>query len=111
LQFLNILKDSGVQKHFKNGAIPKSHKSRAYQNSVKMKKILTKILAIILIVVTLSSCATLFGGPVTACQKTKPASGQAQRDVRVGALVLDIILFTPSLIVDFATGAIYKPCK
>jgi hypothetical protein len=75
-----------------------------------MKKLLMKISAIVLIVVTLSSCATLFGGPVTACQTTKPASGQPQREVRAGALILDIVIFIPSLIVDFATGAIYKPC-
>jgi hypothetical protein len=26
-------------------------------------------------------------------------------------MVADILLFWPGLIVDFATGAIYKPCK
>jgi hypothetical protein len=25
-------------------------------------------------------------------------------------MIADILLFCPSLIVDFATGAIYKPC-
>ncbi len=58
---------------------------------------------------TLSSCATVFGGPVTAYQKTPPAAGQPQRDIRVGALIADILLFWPGTIVDFATGAIYKP--
>lgn len=58
---------------------------------------------------SLSSCATVFGGPVSSYQKTKPAPGQPQRDVRVGALIADIILFWPGTIVDFATGAIYKP--
>ncbi len=56
-----------------------------------------------------SSCATIFGGPVSAYQKTKPAAGQPQRNVRAGALVADILLFWPGAIVDFATGAIYKP--
>ncbi|WP_431107878.1 hypothetical protein [Winogradskyella poriferorum] len=41
-------------------------------------------------------------------KKTKPAPGQQQRDVRVGWLIADILLFAPGLIVDFATGAIYK---
>lgn len=58
---------------------------------------------------SLSSCATVFGGSVSNYQKTKPAPGQPQRDVRVGALIADIILFWPGTIVDFATGAIYKP--
>jgi hypothetical protein len=70
------------------------------------------ILAILLLVaVILPSCATLFCGPVSACQRTKPAAGEPQREVRVGALVLDILLFWPGVIVDFATAAIYKPCN
>lgn len=77
-----------------------------------MKK-LNKQIAIILatIMLTMSSCATVFGGKVTAYQKTKPLPGQQQREVRVVALIADIILFWPGLIVDFATGAIYKPKK
>lgn len=73
-----------------------------------MKK-LTKFISYLIIAGVLSSCATVFGGKVTAYQKTKPAPGQPQRDVRVGALIADILLFWPGLIVDFATGAIYKP--
>ncbi|MEI6749141.1 MAG: hypothetical protein WCM93_08265 [Bacteroidota bacterium] len=75
-----------------------------------MKKRVLQIVAIALIATSLSSCATVFGGPVSACQRTKPASGQPARAVRGGALVADILLFWPGLIVDFATGAIYKPC-
>jgi len=75
-----------------------------------MKKVLLNVVGMLLIVATLSSCATVFGGKVSTCQKTKPATGQPAREVRVGALVADILLFTPGLIVDFATGAIYKPC-
>lgn len=71
-------------------------------------KHLKKITAIVLILMITSSCATVFGGPVTASQKRKPAPGEPQRDVKVGFLIADIILFAPSLIVDFATGAIYK---
>lgn len=58
---------------------------------------------------TLCNCATVFGGPINAHQKRKPAPGEPQRDIRVVALVADIILFLPGTIVDFATGAIYKP--
>lgn len=75
-----------------------------------MKKTILKITAMILIAGFLSSCATVFGGPVSSCQRTKPAVGQPTRPVRAGALIADIILFWPGTIVDFATGAIYKPC-
>lgn len=73
-----------------------------------MKKILNASVAIIL-ASALTGCATIFGGPVSAYQKTKPGPGEPQRDVRVGALIADIILFWPGAVVDFATGAIYKP--
>lgn len=75
-----------------------------------MKKI-KNVIALSMIAIMMSSCATVFGGPVTAHQKTKPAAGEPQREVRVGALVADILLFWPGTIVDFATGAIYKPKK
>jgi hypothetical protein len=75
-----------------------------------MKRNVSKVAAILLIAVTMSSCATVFGGAVSECQKTKPGPGQPSRDVRVGALVADILLFWPGAIIDFATGAIYKPC-
>jgi hypothetical protein len=58
---------------------------------------------------SLSSCATLFGGSVTQAQRTPPKAGEPTRPIRVVALIADIVLFWPSLIVDFATGAIYKP--
>ena len=74
-----------------------------------MKKNLAKGMAFVLLAASMSSCATVFGGPVTDYQKTKPAPGEPQREVRVGALIADIILFWPGAVVDFATGAIYKP--
>ncbi|MBN2616380.1 MAG: hypothetical protein JXR71_11870 [Bacteroidales bacterium] len=74
-----------------------------------MIKKLIKTVAVVLIAFSVTSCATVFGGKITQYQKTKPAPGQAQRQVRVGALVADILLFWPGAIVDFATGAIYKP--
>ena len=57
---------------------------------------------------SLSSCATLFGGKVTEHQRRKPMPGEVQRQVRPVALIADI-LFWPALIVDFGTGAIYRP--
>ncbi|MBC8084008.1 MAG: hypothetical protein H7Z21_12420 [Hymenobacter sp.] len=71
---------------------------------------LRQLIIVGLAATSLSSCATVFGGPVTTYQKTKPAPGQPQREVRVGALVADILL-TGALgtAIDFATGAIYKP--
>ena len=75
-----------------------------------MKKF-RKVIAIGFIALMMTSCATVFGGKVTAHQKKKPVPGEQQRQVRVGALIADIILFAPGLIVDFATGAIYKPQK
>jgi hypothetical protein len=58
----------------------------------------------------LSSCATVFGGRVTVHQKQKHLPGAPTRQVRVGALIADILLFPlVSVPVDFTTGAIYKP--
>jgi hypothetical protein len=76
-----------------------------------MKKSVFKLTAIALVVTSLTSCATVFGGKVSDCQRTKPKEGEASRQVRVGALVADILFFTPGVIIDFATGAIYKPCE
>lgn len=73
------------------------------------KKLLFSAATASILMGSLSSCATLFGGRVTAYQKTPPMVGQPAREVRIGALVADLLLFWPSLAVDFATGAIYKP--
>lgn len=59
---------------------------------------------------SMTSCATIFGGRVEECQRTKPPAGQPSRKVRVVPLIADILIFAPALIVDFATGAMYKPC-
>ncbi|NWJ50601.1 MAG: hypothetical protein HXX14_07030 [Bacteroidetes bacterium] len=75
-----------------------------------MKKLFLRFAAIVLIAATLSSCATVFGGQISACQRTKPAPGKPAREVRAVALIADIVLFWPGTIVDFVTGAIYKPC-
>ena len=76
-----------------------------------MKRKILNVFAIALIAVALSSCATVFGGSVSNYQKTKPNEGQPSREVRTGALVADILLFWPGAVVDFATGAIYRPAK
>jgi hypothetical protein len=70
----------------------------------------TSMIALVFVVAMLStSCATLLGGPISEEQKRKPKPGEPQREVRVLALLADLILFAPGTIVDFATGAIYKP--
>lgn len=76
-----------------------------------MKKLFTSIAVAAVIITSFPSCATVLGGPVSECQRTKPAPGQPSRKVRAGALIADIILIPIiGLIVDFSTGAIYKPC-
>jgi len=75
-----------------------------------MKKKIFNVLAILTIAATLSSCATVFGGRVSDCQRTRPAAGQPSREIRGVALVADILLFWPGTVIDFATGAIYRPC-
>ena len=76
-----------------------------------MRKVILKCSVMVLIIITLSSCATVFGGRVSSCQRTRPAEGQPTRAIRGGALVADILLFWPGIGVDFITGAIYKPCE
>lgn len=74
-----------------------------------MQKI-RQMLALVLMGSAMSGCATILGGPITAYQKTKPVAGQPQRELRVGALVADILLTgVLGTAIDFATGAIYKP--
>lgn len=71
---------------------------------------LQRFIAFGLIAASISSCATILGGPINAYQRTKPLPGQPQREVRVGALVADILLVgLLGVGVDFATGAIYRP--
>ncbi|AKD57912.1 hypothetical protein [Spirosoma radiotolerans] len=76
-----------------------------------IKKITVLALAAITVSSSLTSCATVFGGRVTDHQKRKPLPGETQREVRVGALIADVLLFWPGAVVDFATGAIYRPLR
>lgn len=73
-----------------------------------MKKVKQSIIMTLLCIYC-SSCATVFGGHVTQAQRTKPKAGEPSRAVRGGALVADLLLFWPGLIIDFADCAIYKP--
>jgi hypothetical protein len=74
-----------------------------------MKKSLTRSLFALPILASMSSCATVFGGRVTEYQRTRPATGQPAREIRAGALIADVVLFWPGTVVDFITGAIYRP--
>lgn len=77
-----------------------------------MKTKVNQLIAVVCITAALSGCATVFGGPRTSYQRTKPGPGEPKRNLRVGALVADILLtpiFFPLLIIDFATNAIYTP--
>jgi hypothetical protein len=75
-----------------------------------MKKVIKLVIFGSLVIVTLNSCATILGGSVSECQRTKPLPGKPSREIRVGYLIADII-FSPFWIVDLATGAIFKPCN
>jgi hypothetical protein len=74
----------------------------------KSKKAILMAMATLCLSGSLSSCAIIFGGKVTEHQRRKPMPGEVQRQVRPVALIADI-LFWPALIVDFGTGAIYRP--
>ena len=77
-----------------------------------MRNLISKsLLLVLLISVTLlgSSCATVLGGRVSTAQRTKPESGEPARKIRVVALVADFCFGVVPVIVDFATGAIYRP--
>lgn len=76
----------------------------------KLKNATSVALAALCLSASLTSCATIFGGPITEYQKRRPMPGEQRRPIRVGALVADILLFPLiSIPGDFITGAIYKP--
>lgn len=71
-----------------------------------------KLLLLLLCCVMLTSCATILGGHISDCQKTKPADG-THRQLRWWVCI-PIIPFNwgpVGVIVDLADGAAYKPCK
>jgi hypothetical protein len=76
-----------------------------------MKKMILLITGFILIL-ELTSCATIVGGQVTESQRRKPLPGEQSRQIKVGALIADAVFFGGfGILVDFATGAIYKPVE
>ncbi len=76
-----------------------------------MKKVILLICGFILIL-ELTSCATIVGGQVTESQRRKPLPGEQSRQIRVGALIADAVFFGGlGILIDFATGAIYKPME
>ena len=76
-----------------------------------MKKMILLITGFILIL-ELTSCATIVGGQVTESQRRKPLPGEQSRQIKVGALIADAVFFGGlGILIDFATGAIYKPAE
>ena len=73
-----------------------------------MKKIMKRTAALGMLFLC-ANCATVLGGPITEKQRKKPLPGELQREIRIVALLTDLVLFPPGVIIDFATGAIYKP--
>lgn len=66
----------------------------------------------ILILVTqlmMTGCASVLGGQKTDHQRHRPECGEPRRQLRVGMIIADLVLFPPGLIIDFATRKIYKP--
>ena len=70
-----------------------------------------KIVIALTLVVTFSSCASVFGGHITKHQTSKPKKGEEKRRVRVVPLILNAWLFPIGIGIDFLTGAAYKPYK
>lgn len=78
---------------------------------MNIKKFILFICAIA-IIFEMTSCATIIGGHVTDSQRRKPLPGEQTRQIKVGALVADAFFFGGlGILIDFATGAIYKPVK
>ena len=75
-----------------------------------MKKLLFSVLTLAVLLNT--GFGTILGGRIDRCQTTKGESGTPTRSIRPFALIGDIFIggFIINLIVDFADGAIYKPC-
>ena len=72
---------------------------------------IAKPLLIAAIAISFTSCATVFGGRVGVCQRTKPVKGQPSRAIRPVPLIANILFFWPGIVVDLLTCATYKPCQ
>ena len=88
---------------------PKTLQSRHNLIIAIMKKMFLMLL-VFAACFTFTGCATIMGGKITECQRTKPKPGEPARQLRIWPLIFQI--WEPvGLIIDFSTGAIYKPCK
>ncbi len=68
------------------------------------------LFCLFVLMLEITSCATIVGGQVTESQRRKPLPGEQSRQIKVGALIADAFFFGGvGIIIDFATGAIYKP--
>lgn len=78
-----------------------------------MKKRYNSAKSMVLLWVTcflFSNCATIFGGKITDYQKIKPAKDLPRRSLRPVPLIIEVASGAwLALVIDFATGAIYKP--
>ena len=73
-------------------------------------KIKSTVALLLAVSILSTSCATILGGSRTTYQVTKPKDGEPQRQVRAGYIIADVLLTGAlGIIIDFATGAIYKP--
>ena len=74
-----------------------------------MKRMLI-FFALLVVLFQTTSCATFTGGQVNTYQLNKPRPGGPRREIRVAPFVCDIFFMAGvGLIVDFSTGAIYRP--
>ena len=58
----------------------------------------------------LQGCATIYAHQTTEYQRHRPTFGSPPRQIRTWAFIGDLVMYPPlSFIIDFATGAIYRP--
>jgi hypothetical protein len=72
-----------------------------------------KLLVMATTICLFSSCATLCGGKISDCQKTKPQPGQPKRVLRWYTVVpVPPFQWGPvGMLIDVLDGAAYRPCK
>ena len=70
------------------------------------------LFSLLVLMLEITSCATIVGGQVSESQRRKPLPGEQSRQIKVGALIADAFFFGGvGILIDFATGAIYKPAE
>lgn len=73
------------------------------KNLYPMKKVIILCAAALM----LQSCATIWNGKITDCQKSQ-RKNEVNRQINVGWIACDIIFGIIPLFVDYKTGAIYE---